>query len=634
MDIERPFNPYLVPNKFESLWVNEFGNDTSVELLELWMMICGAFDVMCHRNQCNLPAIYHNIPAPTGSGKTQLFRFYCAELVKSESDVGVLIVTTFKREADEAAQKINEWSGLRSATSFHSTSSIQREDAYKLDAYQVVVITHECFIRNHYIDSFNKELYKSISSYNGEDRKLIIIDEEIGLINNIGISHSAIRDIESNIHSISHRLQDNKTLANELKLVSYLVDNYDFLFDTSRTSIRATMVGPKESMLNEVAESLGFTNVETRELFNLSAFIGLINDGTFYKINGLVSLEVLMRQVEDLKYLLDDGLYIHNNGNEYEYRTSTLEYPDKSLVILNATANPYSIGLPNSSTPKIPKVKTYEDVTLELIETDSRLLGKTSFSGLNNSPYESNELSSYVFDTLYLSEFDEDAKVAVFTHMDVSKKLKPQLKCEIDHFGNLVGTNKYKDCDYVFIYGIQNKPGYLYLDALYHTTGVDAFSEDSSEKRRLLKYTDMAADIVQGLNRGRCRGFIKGKAPSMHAYLFIPNNQPLTQIILSFIKDKMPGITITLGSHKYIFTKKRAKVVKQIDKDFVEAVKAIASETKAIDIKKQLAITDKVWRRILRDITLPEHRDSYLQTKLREMNCMVYKDKGSWVIKS
>ena len=67
---------------------------------------------------------------------------------------------------------------------------------------------------------------------------------------------------------------------------------------------------------------------------------------------------------------------------------------------------------------------------------------------------------------------------------------------KIDYWGNLTGTNKYKDCNRVFLYGINHKPTYVHHNV--HTVAKSpnlSFGESPTNKKEInaLKVFDLVS---------------------------------------------------------------------------------------------------------------------------------------------
>ena len=136
--------------------------------------------------------------------------------------------------------------------------------------------------------------------------------------------------------------------------------------------------------------------------------------------------------------------------------------------------------------------------------------------------------------------------MCVFTFKDLKSDILEVLPdLDLDHYGNLTGVNNYKDKEHIIIYGMHYKPLSVYFDEQYQALGLEAFSSINKEKTKEIKYFGIAADIIQMINRGSCRGIIDGnKAPPMTVDLPLPDNEPLRKIILSQITIEMPEVNI------------------------------------------------------------------------------------------
>ncbi len=623
-----PINAIEVAKGFDNKW-RDFGGDSSDNLLDLWHTVCKTFNKIYLYNHYKIDKTYLSIPAPTGSGKTQLLKYYAAELVKRRSDIGVLIVTRYTSEAEDAVKDINNWSNNPyAAAAYYSGSQINRDELYRLNEVQVVIITHENYIRNHNSSSTNHDIYQQLATFNDSDREVVIVDEEVNLINHIGINQRSISAIESSLTILVSRTTSNE-LSLELQLVKYLHNNYDSLFYQEHKHKR--LIGSKDSLLRKVSTELKATVTEVEELFELQSLKESIRNRALSAINAELNTKNVDIYAQNLRYLLDDNLYEFNSGYGYEYRTSTLEYPNKSIVILNATANLSSIGVPNAKMVALPEVKTYEQVRLFKIKTDEKYLGKNVFDKLDNSGSEEDCFNQFPEKLYDFSKFNydygcKDKKIVFFTH----KKAKEVLRIKdsnitLDHFGNLLGVNKYRECSNVIIYGIQHKPEYIYIDSLIHSIGTDALLDKNKDKIVEIQYAEISADIVQAINRGRCRGIKDGKAPRMDVQLLMPNNKKLTKQLLSFITKSMPGIQELDSPFEFSITKEKKDAFKQIDEDFIKAIDISLDEIKAKNIKDLLCITNKTWKRMLRDLTSPEYNNSYLSIKLKNIGYLIEK---------
>ena len=627
-----PINALEVAKGFDNKW-RDFGGDSSDNLLDLWRTVCETFNKIYLYNHNKIDKTYLSIPAPTGSGKTQLLKYYAAELVKQRSDIGMLIVTKFTAEAEEAAQDINEWSNnFNAAAAYYTDSSISRDELHRFNDIQVAVITHENYIRNHSPDATNHCAYQQVATYKGSYRELIVIDEEVNLINNIGISKPLVSDIESALTALFSRTQDVE-LEKEWQLTSYLFNNYETLFYKDNKHKR--LVGSKQALIRKIAHKLNVSEAKVKELFYLESLKNNARGGLLGDVPTTAVNTIVRRYAQNIKYLLDDNLYEYNGKSGYEYRTSTLEYPNKSVAILDATANSNSVGVPDTQMVRLPSIKTYEQVRLFKVKTNEKSLGKGLFDKLNKPGCEEDGID-YMPSVLcdfaqfnYKEEDGNDKTTAFFTHLKVEEKLIGRLgEVSIDHFGNLTGVNKYKNCNNIIIYGIQRKPSYIYIDALMHQIGVNALLDENKDKLIEIEYSEISADILQAINRGKCRGIINGKAPRMDVQLTVPNNKKLTNQLLDFITKSMPGIQV-LDSPYVLDLTMQPKPVGD-DAKFINAVDECESDTILKDIKDSLGLSKKKWERMLNHLTKPECSNSFLAISIRAKDYKIVKKGKSY----
>ncbi len=621
--------------KFSDVWLR-YGNTTSDRLLILWEQIFEYINESYYRNVSDIDKKYMVVPAPTGSGKTQCFRFYAAELAKKEFNEGerpgMLIITTFIDEINEAVEQINIQAGAKVAAAYHSESSFKIEQEERLlNDYQIVVMSHQYYIRNHYLKSVNNDIYQQVSNYKGKPRPIIVIDESIKLIKHIGIDRGTIDSIKYNITPLYE--SGNDELNNECQLISYIHKHFDKLFESEPNKDKVRLIGNKNQLLDSLSKELILSVDKVKRLFKLDNFVELLKGNQLYRVNKAVTgrgKKDLIEDVVDFHYLLDEALYQYDNKGVTTYRASTLELPDHSMVILDATANVdvFYKEFPHTSIYPIPTVKTYDQVTIDLIQTNSQL-GKSTLRKNPQLHWDN------IFFHLMNGGMTPD-NTAVFVQKALLKALGED-RYKIDNFGNLVGVNQYKDCTNVIIYGIHYKPDFTYYDNLYQSTkdkSVDVFTKGSKDKVLELKYSNIAAEIIQAINRGCCRYIVDGKAPKMGVTLLLPNNKNLSRVIVNSIESEMKGVVLNRVKYPLEFDIKEDKVKPPTSQDIVliNCIDAGMKEIKLSDLYKQAGINSKkVKERINRNLTKPEFSNTYLSVEINRLGYKA-KKKGQWYL--
>jgi len=631
-----PLDSRELASKFSTNWVNDCGNTTSDRLLMLWEHMFEYINESYYRNVSDIDKRYMVVPAPTGSGKTQCFRFYAAELAKKEFDEderpGMLIVTTFIDEINEAVEQINTQAGSKVAAAYHSKSPFKTEQEERLvNDYQIVVMSHQYYIRNHYLKAINNDVYQQVANYKDKPRPIIVVDESIELIKHIGIDRSTIDSIKYNITPLYE--SGNNELKNECQLIKYIHRHFDNLFSDEPSKDKVRLVADKEKLLSVLSKELALPIDRIKQLFKLTQFVEILKGNQLYQINKAVTgsgKKDLLEDVVDFHHLLDDSLYLYQNKGTITYRASALELPEQSLVVLDATANVdvFYKDFPHTRIYTVPPVKTYEQVSIKLIETNSKL-GKTTLR--KNSQLHWDNLFFHLMD----GGMDSDNTV-VFVQKDLLKALGED-RYKIDNFGNLVGVNQYKDCTNVLIYGIHYKPDFVYYDNLHQSTkdkGNNTFTKESKDKILELKYSNIAAEIIQAINRGCCRYIVDGKAPKMNVQLLLPNNKRLSKVIVDSIESEMTGVVANRVKYPLEFDIKEDKTKPPAGKDMmlINCIDNNLDDIKLSDLCTQAGIdTKKPKERVIRNLTKPEFSNTYLAVEVSKLGYKVEK-KGQWYL--
>lgn len=630
-----PLDSRELSYKFASVW-EEYGNTSSRMSILLWGYLFTYINESYHRNTLNREKRYMVVPAPTGSGKTQCFRFYAAELTKKEFEdgerPGMMIVSPFIDEINEAVEQINEMAGAEVAAAYHSQSRFKVEqDERELDNYQIVVISHEYYIRNHYLKAVNNDVFQQVSSYQGKPRPIVVIDESIKLINHIGIDRDSINRLKYNLNPL---YDNNNSLYEEYKLVCYIHKNFDNLFDKKQTTSLVDLVGDKFKLLSDLSEELNVSVERVKQILKLPKFIEELNNDQIYRLNTAIrrdgKKDILM-DAANLRYLLDEDLYQYGSGKNTAYRTSTLELPNHSLVVLDATAyvDKFYQEFPHTKIYTVPPVKTYENVTIRLVDAKSKL-GKST---LNKNP----DLHwTNIFFHLYELGMNKDNTV-VFVHK-VLKDAMAEYHHTVDNFGNLVGVNRYKECANTIIYGIPYKPKYVHYDSLHQSAKNRGIAvEDIDTTIEDMEYSSIAAELIQAANRGKCRHIVSGKAPESHITLLLPNNKRLSEVIVKSIESEMNDVSIERKSYPLEFDVKKSKVGKATpgDEAVLACIDSTLDEIKLSDLFRAADVdtSKKVKERITRNLTKPEHYNSYIAVEVSKLGYRMQKNKQKhWIL--
>ena len=543
VSLNTPIDICKLSDKFSKMvWERKLGNSSSKEFLKLWSKI---FQTLNEVDRCNSSSAYNKyyvIPAPTGSGKTQCFRFYAAELAMQNKRIGVLILSKFKLEVDETVEQINELVGKEVAVAYYTGTEVKdQHNEEELDKYQIVVTTQQYFKLNHHDNAKDKANYNKVMSFNGDKRSVVIVDEAIDLLDTFVITKNLITILETKVHTLS-RKTESKELESESKLLTYINNNFKTLFFNDYVKTKARYIDDKLPALRNISLELNESIDTVKRLFGLENFIKAVQSKQLDKID-LITPGQKTKLVNDAKkliHLLDDSLYWYNNQ---KYISSVLEKPTTSTVLFDATANINKIYDTLDYTTivqPLPEVKRYDSVILNYVELGVGLgadnIDKNLKAHFNNL--------TLLYRNITPKNFDD--QIVVFTKKKLREYCeKLEIPSDIDHFGNLVGVNHYKDDNHILIYGIPYKPDSLHYNNLYQAFGDDAFDVDAGGLISNLAHTNISSDIVQAINRGNCRKVIDGQAPETHIYLALARrDKQLNEQIMADIKFAMPGIQV------------------------------------------------------------------------------------------
>lgn len=542
LSLNKPINVSELSEQFAiDIW-EKYGNTSSKEYIELWSTIFHTLNECELRNSAPAYNKYFVIPASTGSGKTQCFRFYAAELALQNKNTGMVILSKFKSEIDETVEQINQMVGKEVATPYYSGTEIKNQHQEdELDKYQIVVTTHEYFKLNHHHKAKDKGTYNKVMSYNSHPRTVVVVDEAIDLLDTFTITKDIITKLETKAFALSRKVH-SPGLELESKLLTYLDDNFKYLFFNDEIKTNCRYVDDKLPTLKRISLELDVSVEAVKDIFKLSHFIQSIQSKKLEKIDLITPTQKtkLINDARKVIHLLDVSLYWYNNQ---KYISSSLEEPTVSTVLFDATAN---IDKVYESKPYVtivqplPEVKRYDNVVLNYKEFNIGL-GKDSIEKNIKSHFDNLTL-------LYrnINPTNWEDRIVVFTRKILREYAENQeIPSDIDHFGNLVGVNHYKDNNHILIYGIPYKPKSLHLNNLYQAFGDKVFDSESKGLLAELAHTNISSEIIQSINRGRCRKVINGQAPETHIYLALAKrDKQLNEQILADIKKAMSGIQV------------------------------------------------------------------------------------------
>jgi hypothetical protein len=495
----------------------------------------------------------------TGTGKSQGAIVYCSLLSKLNelAHPGVLIVTRLKIDADLMAAQINQLSGRDDyALAHHSDSQTKLTD---LKDFPVVVITHRAFemaldFLGH--DGTIQQTWPLFHEWNVGHRKLVIVDECLdcveqnsagldGLNRTLGLIPFKVKqqfpyEIEA-IEAIIEVLTSMDQIAKdqpmrELMLLQEMITEGatpDF------TALRAAL--KKEVRWDFV--SLQRTDPKENDR------LGRIHD------ERLRSLHAIFRS----------WIYYARVEGKHTLNTARLLVPEltKGPVVLDATAssNPLYEVFDRAVVCAAPEgARNYRNVTLHV--SRGHKTGKRYMS--SKAKRVTADLMAELNDRI-----EPDRKVFIICHKDVEPILAthtPAFEMSIGHWGAVAGSNEWRECDAVVIFGLPYRRDtwapnvFMACQGPQTTEWLNGTGERPfngyKDIRQALNHGQMVTDIVQAINRVRCRKVIDihGNCPPTEVYLLLPNGD-IADILLDGIRREMPGIKVG----KWNYSKQRQK---------------------------------------------------------------------------
>lgn len=547
-------NEYIQSDEFvESFKVkwDGFGNVSSPELEQTWKNNSLAMNKCIEDNQQGKINKYV-VSAVTGSAKTENIISFTAQL----DEIGVLIVTNLREEADRLAHDINVEAGKDKAVSFHSAYSSDKKpaknypfetDIEKAITFQIIIVTHEFYRRNY----MGTDRWDTVVA----DRDLIAIDEALDTIVSVSIDAGDI----SNIIQIGNVLKTYKKYKSdkEIQIALDWLENKDYQL-LNKDSISALGNGTKllhseksdlRKMYNEITdEDIEIMKGRYNKLITVFLTDKSIQPTRIimrYQNDALdeIMRERLANKLDILQKMTNTQLYTTSNRGTRSFHSVSDEVPNKSIVCFDATSNvteTYKLRAKYHEDlkliPKVDGVRNYQNVK---INTAQSRTGQEAFKKSDNVK-------------VILSSVEFGKKTLIVTHkankgqfMDIiasNDELKDK-EIDIAHWGALTGLNTWNDYDTCVIAGLNHKPIHYSQDrAIINTNEDTAFSnEEQGELNNRISQTNLISEIIQAINRIRVRKTIDsdGNCDSANIYITLPSYN--NSFYLKHLKDEMPN---------------------------------------------------------------------------------------------
>jgi hypothetical protein len=325
--------------------------------------------------------------------------------------------------------------------------------------------------------------------------------------------------------------------------------------------------------------------------------------------------------------------YSHNSTPTFN--TARLLVPPKVRggVILDATAGcnvVYDLFERATVIQPPPNTRIYKNVTLHV--SYGHNVGQSEMK--KNALKLSQDLVANL-DEQFAGE-QVKRKVLVVTHKKVEPLLitcKPKnFTLAVAHWGAVDGSNEWNDFDTVVIFGLPYKPKRWAPSIFMGYQGVQStpWLNDSSLRsfknhediRKAIDLYQMVTDIIQAVNRVKCRRIIdeEGNCPNTDIFILLPP-QGEGESLVKGITEEMPGVQVTEWDFRHQKQAKRGRKSTgrgNWDQSLVAYLQCLnpGDRVSASGVRKTLTIKDKAWEEIVSRINTA---GSWLQTELQRL---------------
>jgi len=491
------------------------------------------------------------IPLETGGGKSSITNLSLVWLAENDFDnAGTIILKERTEDCDNAVKQINNLFGKETAMPYHAKLfevngkySYKKESRYRemLFKYPILIMTCEGFKNRHkklgdfvYWTS-DKTAVGMYTAGKSNTRTRLIIDEQPNPAALYQITPKTLMDIENFV-----QVEGSKSLFNPISNICEYIRRSCFLRpSTGEHQYWDICDCPISKELNEYFESKRkrddiYDIFVALKLFCLNGGIVSYNDNERYK-----SVTV--------------GKYIDIFDNFFD------------TIILDGTARINSIyDNDNFNIINIPKIKTYSNTKLHICK---------QLSGSRSELLSNKEIVTAALN--YACKIvPKNEKCLIVTLKSVKEEFE-NIGCSnniiIDHFGNITGTNKYRDYKYLFMIGIPFLPdsAYKLIYHIYHSNNDKTKPQGVTVSNGVRKLSDpdynktqksiLAVEIVQAINRGVCRNWNNGD--TFEAFIFMLNKD---EEVISLIQECMTDIEIVYNDEFYTMLPEIVKEKKPI----------------------------------------------------------------------
>lgn len=492
------------------------------------------------------------LPMITGGGKSTALINAVSFMVNDDllhEFSGTIILKLTQEDCESTANAINKKAGREVAYPYHSgTVNGRRRNVIRkkrLLQYPILVMCHEGYKELSRHSDYSKILFwtdanvhDKYSQYNNYERKRLIIDEEMSNVQIQTITLHTITLIENAILNMG-----NKRLFNA--------------FNNFITQVKKEFIKPYNIKRN-IAEFVYF-DIEIpkeldKEIFNQKdkavqeaylALIDLIRHGGYVQYSNDINKKCITT-------------YSHININNPSFYTVQLDATAKINCLYDINDNYVLVDLPDFKTYQNTYIHIFDKITGSRSTIEKGLnegLLESCIKDIKSKAQKGDKILIILNNKKYIDLFKEkfyENSIIVENSKLISADTSQQYKIDFTYYGAFTGKNDWATYNKLFLIGIpiygetaypilynvnSDVENFLKLDTtLIPMNGARRYLQKEFEDVRV---SIIAKELIQGINRIRCRMFEDGDTPEAHVYMINKDKE-----VDELIRKAMPGVNI------------------------------------------------------------------------------------------
>jgi hypothetical protein len=624
-------NQYIEPEAFmkqmDRHWTTELQNISNTSLKESWKKLAELFqDQIQGVGDEETRTKWRVFSPPTGTGKTEGTVLYASMLghFEDHQHPGVLIIVRLIEDCVKIADRVNDFVvryGYRQdasgyAIDYHSKQ--ERVDAYQLKDYPVLVMTHEAYKRA--LESLEgnpsiKHSWKVFHSYRDSHRKLIVIDEALDIVEHVHMSYG---ELSRTLSSIDLRMQrGHKDAVQYIKcILDYLEKTDGEMGEDEDGEGRVPPCKEKAVVLKNLPKRVPDFNALIKDMGTIRFDHQDRREDLEWNRKRYQHHVEVIKGVQTIARL---WAFHSKEGAESTINSARVLIPPgvSGPVVLDATGKTnkvYELHKKVISVQPPDGCRSYQNLTIHTAITNVGI-------GKRKMVLNGKKMVDSLIEDLN-SRLTPADKVLVVCHKKNEhhmRGLDTNFQLYTTHWGALDGSNAWRDCNVVVIFGVPYMPSYWSANTVFSlkeekpTKG--SFTKSFWKLRRELENSKILTDFIQAINRIQTRRVVDedGNCPVSGCYLLLSSRRKdLCEHIQAGLKSAMPGVRI-LDDWDFLLTEGKKKVTKskEVFIKFTENMEPDSKISVSL-LRSQLNIGERTLKQLLSDI----HKDTVFKELL------------------